>query len=73
MPRFFFDLVRESVRVFDEVGIELRPEELQSTMIDQLLQELWQEQESADWSGWAIEILNEAGAVLFKIKLNVLC
>lgn len=70
MPHFFFDLVRGSERIFDEVGIELYAHELDPALINELLQALWHEQDCPDWSGWSIEILDEAGVPTLRLAFN---
>lgn len=59
-------------RIVDEAGIEVSDMDAAHYQAIKAIQELRQEGEAdeVDWSGWHLEVVDEAGRVLLSIPLN---
>ena len=70
--RFYFNLVCDEEMMIDDEGVEVRDIEHARVQALKAIAELRQEAGSAldEWSGWRLEVMNEAGEIMFALHLN---
>jgi aryl-alcohol dehydrogenase-like predicted oxidoreductase len=69
----YFHLVHAHERILDETGIEVSDLDAAHYQAMKAIQELRQEGEAdaVDWSGWQLEVADEAGRILLSIPLDL--
>ena len=67
--KYYFHLVSESARIFDDVGVEAESEQEAYSGALKALEELCGEADAADWSHWWLEVADPTGRVVFTISL----
>lgn len=70
--RFYFNLVCDDEMMIDDEGVEVRDIEHARLQALNAIAELRQEAgtDLVEWSRWRLEVLNEAGDVVFALQLN---
>jgi hypothetical protein len=70
--RLYFDLVNTHESLPDREGIEIVDVSLAKAAIVEMVDELRQEDASTaqEWSGWTLNVSDDAGRVLFSIDLD---
>jgi hypothetical protein len=70
--RLYFHLIDSQDFLLDGEGVDVIDVSQAQTLVRAMLQELQQEEASTaqDWSGWALNVTDSAGRVLFSIDLD---
>jgi hypothetical protein len=70
--RFFFNLVCDDEMMIDDEGVEVRDIEHARVQAMKAIAELRQEggADLTEWSRWRLEVLDEAGDMVFSLQLN---
>jgi hypothetical protein len=70
--RFYFNLVCDDEMMIDDEGVEVRDIDHARVQALKAIAELRQEAgtDSLEWSHWRLEVMNEAGEMVFALKLT---